>query len=134
MSDPRLRRWAQVLVRYSVGVQPGDRFMIATTPQAAPLVEEVYREALRVGAHPEVMIELPAMQEIWLREASEAQLKDVPPVLKMVMSEYNATLQITADENTQLLANADPAKQAMQQQALSEPYATFMRRQATGDL
>ncbi|HEY7350028.1 MAG TPA: aminopeptidase [Ktedonobacterales bacterium] len=134
MADLRLRRWAEVLVRYSVGVQPGDRFMIMSSPQAAPLVTEVYREALRVGAHPEVNINVPGLQEIFLKEANEDQLKDISPIAKMVISEFNATLQIIAEENTRSLANADPARQAMQQQAGRELIETFMRRQSVGDL
>ena len=134
MADPRLRRWAEVLVRYSVGVQPGDKFMIQSSPLAAPLIAEVYREALRVGAYPEVNINLAGLAEIFLQEANEDQLKCVSPIAKMVIDDYNATLQITAAENTRSLANADPAKQAIQAQAQHELLGTFMRRQSTGDL
>ncbi|HEU5368706.1 MAG TPA: aminopeptidase, partial [Ktedonobacterales bacterium] len=134
MSDPRLRRWAEVLVRYSVGVKPGDKFIIMSSPQAAPLVKEAYREALRVGAHPEVVINVPGLQEIFLREANEEQLRYISPITKMVIGDYNATLQIIAEENTRALANADPARQALQAQAGHEIVETFMRRQAVGDL
>src|SRR5215813_11581201 len=134
MADPRLRRWAEVLVRYSVGVQPGDKFMIQSSPLAAPLIAEVYREALRVGAYPEVNINLPGLQEIFLREANEDQLKHISPIGKMVISEYNATLQIIAEENTRSLANADPSKQAIQAQAQHELLGIFMQRQSVGEL
>ncbi len=134
MSDPRLRRWAETLVRYSVGIQPGDRFMINSMPQAAPLVAEVYREALRVGAHPFVSITLPNLPEILLREANEAQLSFVSPLEELVIHQFQATLNILAAENTRALANADPAKQALQAKARHGLTETFMRRQATGDL
>jgi aminopeptidase len=134
MADPRLRRWAEVLVRYSVGVQPGETFMIMSSPQAGPLVAEVYREALRVGAHPHVLLNLPDLQEIFLREANEEQLKFVSPLAKLIVGQFNATLDIIAEENTRALAHADPAKQAMQAQAQHEIVETFMRRQSVGDL
>ncbi len=134
MSDPRLQRWAEVLVRYSVGVQPGDLFMINSAPAAAPLLKEVYREALRVGAHPHVYLSLPDTQEIFLREANEQQLQFVSPIDDIIMNQFNATLAIMAAENTRALANADPARQAMRTKAGHRLQETFMRRQATGDL
>src|SRR5579859_4072493 len=134
MSDPRIRRWAEVLVHYSVGVQPGDLFIINSAPVAAPLVKEVYREALRVGAHPHVQISLPALQEVFLGEANEQQLAYISPMEELVMNRFNATLSIMASENTRALANADPKKQAIRTKAGHSLQETFMRRQATGDL
>lgn len=134
MSDPRLRRWAEALLHYSMDLQPRDRLMILSTPAAAPLIAEVYREALRMGAHPEVTLNLPGLHEILLREGSEEQLKDVSPVQKLINSQFDAILAILAVENTRELANVDPAKQAMRQQAQRELNALFLRRDAAGEL
>ena len=51
MADPRLVKLAQVLVHYSLDIQSGDTFLIRSPFVAAPLVREVYREALQAGAH-----------------------------------------------------------------------------------
>ena len=134
MSDPRLRRWAEVLVRFSVGVKSGDKFLINGSPQATPLVAEVYRAALRVGAHPEVLLQTPGLQEIFLQEANEAQLKYLSPLTELAIGTYDATREILASENTRGLAGADPAKQAMQAQAQHSVVETFLRRQAVGEL
>lgn len=134
MSDPRLRRWAEVLVRYSVGVTVGDKFMINSGPAAAPLIKEVYREALRVGAHPHVNLALPGLQEIFFKEASEDQLRYVSPIETLVLENFDATLSIGATENTRALSNADPAKQAIAAQARRHLQGTFMQRQSTGAL
>jgi aminopeptidase len=134
MSDPRLRRWAEALVRYSVGVSAGDKFMINSGPAAAPLIKEVYREALRVGAHPHVNLVLPGLQEIFYKEASEDQLRYVSPIETMVLESFDATLTIGASENTRALSNADPAKQAIAAQARRHLQGTFMQRQSTGAL
>ncbi len=134
MGDPRLRRWAEVLVRYSVGVQPGDTFIINSSPAAAPLVKEVYREALRVGAHPQVHLALPGLQEIFLQEANEQQLNYLSPLETVAIQQFDATLSITASENTRALSNADPAKQAIRTRAAHSVQETFMRRQAAGEL
>ncbi|HLW02317.1 MAG TPA: aminopeptidase [Ktedonobacterales bacterium] len=134
MADPRLRRWAEVLVRYSVGVKAGDKLAISGPPLAAPLLTECYREALRVGAYPDVISGVPGLQEIFLREANEEQLKYISPLQELVIGQFDATLQIMADENTRELAGADPARQAIQAQAHHSLVETFMRRQAVGDL
>ena len=51
MPDPRIVKLANVLVNYSIPVKAGDWFLISSTELAAPLVREVFREALKVGAH-----------------------------------------------------------------------------------
>lgn len=108
--------------------------MILSAPAAAPLITEVYREALRLGAHPEVTLNMPGLLELLLREGSEEQLKDVSPVLQLINSQFQATLAILAVENTSELANADPAKQALRQQAQGPLNDLFRRREATGEL
>ena len=58
MADPRYRKFASALIHYALGIVPGDKLLISSTPLAAPLLGEVVREALRAGAHPETRIEL----------------------------------------------------------------------------
>ena len=50
--DSRLTRLARVLIRYSLDVQPGHLVAVMAGTEAIPLVREVYREILRVGAFP----------------------------------------------------------------------------------
>lgn len=56
--DSRIRRLAEVLIRYSLGVQPGNLVAIRSTYGALPLLNEVYRETLRAGGHPELRLDL----------------------------------------------------------------------------
>jgi hypothetical protein len=46
VSDIRVDKMAQVLVDYSVNVQPGDRVLIEATMLAEPLVRSLYRRVL----------------------------------------------------------------------------------------
>lgn len=71
MTAPRIQKLAEVLVRYSLGLESGDHFLIQTTDLAAPLVREIYRAALRAGAHPQTLIQLEGLEEIFLKEAAE---------------------------------------------------------------
>ena len=68
MFDPRLKRLADVLVNYSVRVQPGDKVVLSAPAIAAPLARDVYAEVLRAGGFPLVLGQLPEMEEVLYRE------------------------------------------------------------------
>src|SRR5437588_235565 len=80
MQDIRIERWAHTLIHYSLSVKAGETIAIHATPLAAPLVEAVYREILRTGAHPVPLIDLENLEEILLRQGSDAQLTKISPV------------------------------------------------------
>ena len=46
MKDPRVEKMAKVLVDYSLEIKKGDLFYIRGSQLAAPLIKEVYKEAL----------------------------------------------------------------------------------------
>lgn len=134
MSDIRLRRMAHVLMHFSLDLRKGDRLAIQASPLAAPLIREVVREALRIGAHPELFIYLPGIHEIKLQEASDEQLAYVPAVRRIIYEEYETLLSIMSDENTKELNGVDPARLALEQQSAPDLFETFLRRSAEGSL
>jgi aminopeptidase len=134
MTDIRLQRMAQVLVRYSLEIKKGDRLAIMGGPVAAPLIREVVREAVRAGAYPETFIQLPGVGEIVLKEGSDEQLTYIPAIQRIFIEEYETLLQLFSDENTKSLSGVDPARMALAQQAQRELSETFMKRSAEGSL
>ena len=44
-------KYAELLVHYSLELRKGDKLLITSTYLSEPLVQEVFREALRAGAH-----------------------------------------------------------------------------------
>ena len=48
--DPRVRAYADLLLDYSIGVQPGWQVLVATTTEALPLARELSRGLARRGA------------------------------------------------------------------------------------
>ena len=134
MTDIRLQKMAHTLVHYSLELKKGDRLAINAGPVAAPLVYEVMREALRVGAHPEPFISLPDLRELKLQEASEEQLAYISPMRRIVTEEYETLLEISSEENTRELSGVDPARMAIAQRAGHELFETFMQRSAEGSL
>ena len=134
MADIRLQRMAQVLVRYSLDMQEGDRLAILTEPVATPLVHEVVREALRAGGYPELFVALPGVREILLKEGSDEQLSYIPVGRRAIMEEYETMLNILADENTKSLSGVDPSRLAVMQQASGPLTNTYMKRSAEGSM
>src|SRR5436309_532072 len=101
---------AKVLVEYSLGVQPGWILTIHGAVPAAPLIRSVYREALRVGAHPFVLLEAPGVEELMLAYGSEEQLTRTNPYILQMVEQSDAVLRIQGEENTRSTNGVDPAR------------------------
>jgi len=134
MSDPRVTKLAQVLVQYSLNLQPGEEFSLRSSPQAEELTRAVYKEAVRAGAHTTLEIGLPGAEEIFFKHASETQLDYVSPIRRLITETFSASLYIEADHNTRELAGADPARQARARKAGSELTRIFLDRAARMEL
>ncbi len=134
MADPRVAQLARVLVHYSLELKPGQQFAIRTTPLADELTREVYREAVIAGANVTVQSSVPGLDEIFFKNASDAQLDHVSPVQKLVTETFDAVLSVDADSNTRTLSGADPARIARARKAGAELSSIFMQRSASGAL
>jgi aminopeptidase len=134
MADTRLAKLAHLLVTYSLRLRPGDLLQINTSPLAAPLVREVYREALLAGAHPYTRIALDETQELLLKYGSDEQIAYVPRVTAQEMEDINALLTIWADQNTRHLSGIEPMKLARRQEALRPVSRRYFERSASGEL
>lgn len=132
MVDIRLQRMAQVLVQYSLGLKKGNRFTIWTSPAATPLVNEVVREAIHAGSHPELFVSLPGISETLFREGSDEQLTYISSIQRIALEDYDALLQIMSTENTKGMNGVDPARMALAQQATSDLLQNQLKRAAEG--
>ena len=134
MTDPRVQKLAQVLVHYSLDLQPEEEFFIQTTPLAEELTLAVYKEALLAGAHPFMIVHLPEQDELFFKHASEAQLEYIPPVNRIIVERYRAWLTIEAEENTRALTNVDSSRQSRARQARGGLFKQKLNRISSGDL
>ena len=133
MTDPRTKKLANLLVSYCIDVKPGDRVFISAGIPALPLITEIYREIIGAGGHPLTFWQVPALQEILLKEGSDDQLQYVSEPLKLVIETFQCSIGIWADENTRAMSGVDPARQQMIQAAHRELSAIQMKRSATGE-
>lgn len=133
MQDIRIERWAHTLVHYSLYVKAGDTVAIHATPFAAPLIEAVYREVLRVGAHPLPMIELEPLDEILLREGNDDQLTWSSPLSAPLSEHIDARLSISSRSNTKALSGIDPTRSAKRRGSARGAAMTLRQREQKGD-
>jgi aminopeptidase len=134
MADPRVTKLAQVLVHYSLSIQPGDQLYLSANPLAEELTRAVYKEAIQAGAHVTVQNGVPGLQEIFFKHANEDQLTYISPVQKMIFETFDATLLIGAAYNTRSLSSIDPATQKISRKASAGIMQKAMERSANGEL
>lgn len=134
MTDPRLTRLAQVLVHYSLDVQPGQLVRIDGPALAAPLITAAYREVLAAGAHAYTNVSLDALAEIFFKQATDDQLRFISPIAAFEVERIDAQLGIWAHYNTRSLTGVDPKRQAARREANRPIMQRFFDRAARGEL
>ena len=144
MADPRVETVAKILVDYSVEVRPNQLVMISGAPESAPLILAVYQQVLERGAHPFlwvgqkevewIMFGLEGAEELLYAYASDAQLDYVPPFMRDIIEQIDASISICADVNTRQFTNADPAKQSRRSVAMHPLSDRFTERAAKKEL
>lgn len=134
MTDPRLEKLAQVLVRYSTGVRAGDLVRITGSPICQPLLVALYREVLAAGGHPFVQMAPGECRELLLSEGSEPQIRYENPCLQHEVETIDVSIGVWGEENTKALSNVPPERQAWAGQARKKYLETFLKRFADGKL
>lgn len=129
-----LTKYAQLLVNYCLEIKEGERLFIQSTTLAVPLVREVYREALRQGAHVETALDFREQNRIFLEEAGETQLNYQPLLYTKAMDEFDGYLFIRAPFNLRENQGADVTKSKIRQEALKASQHKYFERTATRDL
>lgn len=134
MPDQRMLKLAEVLVRYSAAVQPGEWVAIQGDVLALPLITEVYRLVTRAGGLATVQISADELDEAFFSEANEDQLAWVAPTAALLNEQADVSIRIVAPSNTRALSSIDPAKPRAFQQARRAMQHQRMQRAAAGTL
>jgi len=134
MVDSRVTKFAKVLVNYSLGIKKGDFFNIEGVIVSEPLLKEVYKEAILVGAHPNIHLTLEGLNEMMLKLGSDEQISYLNPDTKAIMDNSNAYLTIMGSSNTKSLVNVDPAKLSLQSKSRQEIFVKMLQKMASKEL
>lgn len=128
MADQRLVKFAKLLVHYSLELKKGDYMLLEAYDLAAPLIREVFREAIKAGAYVDTNIFLPGITSIFYKEASDEQLKFVSPYMKFKSENYNSFLMIYGQHNFKELTSIPSEKIQTLAQASRDINIKFMQR------
>jgi aminopeptidase len=134
MSDARVQKLAQVLVHYSLGIQPGHKMAMRGPVNALPLLYAVYSEAVRAGAIVTYRITDPNFEELLLKEGSLEQLQYLPPNMMLEVEDSDAVLSIWSEANTKQFSNIDPERLAIRKKTTSPTSRRLMQRYSEGTL
>jgi len=108
--DLRTRKLAQLAVRYSVAVKPGEKVIISGGSEAMPFLVELYKEVILGGGHPIVRINLPNVADFFYKYANENQIKFFPEYWMNTVKDAQCYIGVSSDANTRELSNCDSKK------------------------
>jgi aminopeptidase len=134
MPDPRIKKLAQTLVHYSVELKPGQCLWLRTSPVCEEAGLAVYEEAIKAGAHVTVTNELPGADEIFYKNASDAQIDDISPYTKLLYDTMDAMITLRSPINSRALSGVDPARMTRSRKASAPLMQTYMARAARKEL
>ncbi len=137
MADPRVSKFAKVLVEHSARVVPGDRVLLEGTTAAEPLLRELYIQILEKGGHPHLLMSIPgtmpfSQDELHLTYAKDSQLDFVPAFYKLAYEQFESRIRIHSATNTKGTTNIDSAKLQRRNRAIAAITDAQFRRGADG--
>ncbi len=140
MPDPRVERFARLLVRYCAGIERGDRVFVEAELPAEPLVHALFKEILGAGGYPELLVSLDGfstytgLDATFLTSADSEQLAKPPSLLSYAYETFESRIRIHASRNFRHLANQDPAAIRRRRGALGPILAQQFARGGSGAL
>lgn len=127
-SERQIERLARILVGHSVKAKKGEIVRISCGEAARPLALAVFREVLRVGAHPLWNVAFDEAQRIFYEEASDAQIAHLPPTKLYEAKRIDADIVIAAPGNTRHLTHIPPRRLAERRKATKPISDIVLRR------
>jgi len=103
MTDPRVERYAELLLDTCLGVQRGWQVIVWGTPWGRPLLEEIMRQLGLRGAYPLLRLTFSggsAYHRAWLRHAPLDVISEPASIEAHAWEHCDAFLGVAAPENT----------------------------------
>lgn len=120
--------FASLLINYCLEIKPKQTVLVNADVVAVPLVEEIYKQLLIVGAFPEIELSNTNFTELFYKYSNDEQLKYVSPISMFRAKHIDSSLLIRSQVNTKALANIDMGKYRIR----SNSNTVFQLNQETG--
>jgi len=134
MRDPRHAKLADILVRFSTRVQPGDVVAITADPVALPLVKATYERVLEAGGHPYWTVTSETLRDSLLARGTDEQLSFLNPIAKHEVETVDVFIRFIAETNTRSASRIPAERQRLLSAARKPILMTFMERIAKKEL
>jgi len=108
MQDPRVDKLADLLVHYSIEVQPKQRVLIHGEFGGEPLLAAVFRKCLQAGAYPFVVPYTRDYFDSIFRYAKPDQYGPIYEPFTEMVKTYDARVRILGELNTKEASQFDP--------------------------
>jgi aminopeptidase len=132
MNDPRIKCLADLLVNYSIQVQPGEKVAIRSSSLAEPLLNEIYGHVLKAGGFPFLALKFPETDDFLFENAADEQLKHTSEIEQYVVNNFDALVMVAAPANTRALNRIADHKVMLARQAEGPLIQRTMIRAAAG--
>jgi len=131
-----LEKMADVIINYSMAVQPGERVLLrGTSPAAEPLIQALYQAALRAGGQAFTYIHLRDEDSLAIEATGQLDLlAAVNPMLKLMYETCQVIVRVEASENPRALSDYPPERQKARLQTLAGVMSIQMEREGQGTL
>lgn len=120
MKDTRLQKLANLLINYSLGIKKGEYLQIEGSFTTEPLLKELYREAIKAGAYPEITPYMEDASEILYKEGNDDQIKYISPLARTMVEKFDATIALLGENNTKSKSNIDSKKITERRRAMKD--------------
>jgi len=127
VADPRIERYATLLVETCTRVEPGWQVLVWGMPAARPLLEEIMRRLGRRGAYPLLRLTFGGglvYHREWLRTAPLELISEPAPLDLQVLNSCDALIAVSAPENTRDGSDIAPERTS----AVSRAYRPALER------
>lgn len=108
--DIRTQKLAQLAVRYSVFVKPGEKVIISGGSEAIPFLTELYKEIILQKAHPVVKVGLPDVSDFFYKYATKEQIERFPDEWMETVKKADKYIGVVTTTNTKELTGTDSRK------------------------
>jgi aminopeptidase len=115
VADPRVERYAALLLDTCLHVEPGWQVLVWGYPQARPLLEAIMRELGRRDAYPLLRLTFGGglvYHREWLRHAPVERIGEPAPIDVHTLEHCDALLAVAAPENTRDGSDISPQRTA----------------------
>lgn len=127
-------KFANLIVDYCTNVRKLDEVLISASYEAYPLIIELFKEVVKRGAYPRIIISDDVLSEIFYRYAPQELLEYLSPIDKYIMEKISVRISIISPSHTKPLISIDPEKRRVRERSLREIREIFMQRESSGDL